>query len=219
MGKDKLKVKDEDGAADAEPPNFYCRRNPTIPRQDQPRPYAFLQRILSEHRIRTDDVDQYGNVDDLGTSLNGAMSNIPISNDQFDSMAVQAGSGAIAAVQNGLNLREAANTLAETSGSPETNATNGEAATAAEPTSISAIANGNADSSDKVEVEEELPWFSQLLAYPQLRSAGIPLSQWQFKTKLFFVIIGSAAQHWLGSIVSSHIAKDFLSSYNGSVSS
>ncbi|SOV02846.1 related to SIW14 - protein involved in actin filament organization [Ustilago sp. UG-2017a] len=166
--KDKLKVEDEEGTSDADPPYFYCRRNPTIPRQDQPRPYAFLQRILSEHPIRTDHVDEYGGIDDLGTSLSATLNNINIS-DQSDSIAVQAGSGAIAAVQNGLNLRETANTLAETSVSPETHTVNGEA------TAESATTNDNHGSTEKVGVKEELPWFSQLSAYPQLRSAGIPL--------------------------------------------
>ncbi|KAJ1041759.1 hypothetical protein NDA14_004718 [Ustilago hordei] len=166
--KDKLKVEDEEQTSDADPPYFYCRRNPTIPRQDQPRPYAFLQRILSEHPIRTDHVDEYGGIDDLGTSLSAPLNNVNIS-DQSVSIAVQAGSGAIAAVQNGLNLREAANTLAETSLSPETHTLNGEA------TAESATTNANHASTEKAGVEEELPWFSQLSAYPQLRSAGIPL--------------------------------------------
>ncbi|SNX85747.1 related to SIW14 - protein involved in actin filament organization [Melanopsichium pennsylvanicum] len=164
MGKDKSKSMDVEPEIDIDPPNFYCRRNPTIPRQDPPRPYAFLQRILSEHRIRTDDVEPYSGVEDLATSLTG-LNNVSVNNPS-ESVALQAGAGAIAAVQNGLNLRETANTLADTSGSTEL----GE-----DHMSSSTASLGQAGASEKVEAEQELPWFSQLSAYPQLRSAGIPL--------------------------------------------
>ena len=155
-GKDKARNKDDE-LADTEPPNFYCRRNPTIPRQDQPRPYAFLQRILSEHRVRTDDgiVYQYDGAEDVHYNLNGT-------NRGAESVAVQAGSGVIAAVQNGLNLRETASTLAGTS--------------VTTPAKVAGQAiSDSTGSAEAAQVEQELPWFSQLSAYPQLRSAGIPL--------------------------------------------
>lgn len=167
MGKDKDKLKQSKGgdADEAEPPNFYCRRNPTIPRQDQPRPYAFLQRILDEHRIRNGDIQ-------LDSSLEQTTNSIPGHSqlyDEPDSIAVQAGAGAIAAVQNGLNLRETANTLAETSESSATdNASEHDSTNASSSDATGAQA-------EAAEEEEELPWFSQLSAYPQLRSAGIPL--------------------------------------------
>ncbi|KAI3485740.1 hypothetical protein L1887_50896 [Cichorium endivia] len=167
MGKDKDKLKQSKGgdADEAEPPNFYCRRNPTIPRQDQPRPYAFLQRILDEHRIRNGDIQ-------LDSSLEQTTNSFPGHSqlyDEPDSIAVQAGAGAIAAVQNGLNLRETANTLAETSESSATdNASEHDSTNASSSDATGAQA-------EAAEQEEELPWFSQLSAYPQLRSAGIPL--------------------------------------------
>ncbi|SPO47106.1 related to SIW14 - protein involved in actin filament organization [Moesziomyces antarcticus] len=167
MGKDKDKLKQSKGgdADEAEPPNFYCRRNPTIPRQDQPRPYAFLQRILNEHRIRNGDIE-------LDSSLEQTTNSFPGHSqlyDEPDSIAVQAGAGAIAAVQNGLNLRETANTLAETSeSSAAENGSEHDSATASSSDATGAQA-------EAAEEEEELPWFSQLSAYPQLRSAGIPL--------------------------------------------
>ncbi|CDS01139.1 hypothetical protein, partial [Sporisorium scitamineum] len=172
MGKDKDKDKNKDGgtAADADIPNFYCRRNPTIPRQDQPRPYAFLQRILSEHRVRTDDsVDQFDGVDDINNTLAGTGS--ANANGTAESFAIQAGSGAITAVQNGRNLCETASTLAETSGSSDANS----AAGPSDTNNSSSSPHTRSGSSEAAPVEEELPWFSQLSAYPQLRSAGIPL--------------------------------------------
>ncbi|CBQ68604.1 related to SIW14-protein involved in actin filament organization [Sporisorium reilianum SRZ2] len=170
MGKGQDKNKDGGTAEDADIPNFYCRRNPTIPRQDQPRPYAFLQRILSEHRVRTDeDADQYDGVDDITNTLAGTST--ATANGAAESFTVQAGSGAITAVQNGLNLRETASTLAEASGSSDANG----AAGSSDPISSTSSPPVRAGSSDTATVEEELPWFSQLSAYPQLRSAGIPL--------------------------------------------
>ncbi|EST04575.1 Protein-tyrosine phosphatase, SIW14-like protein [Kalmanozyma brasiliensis GHG001] len=170
MGKDKDKKKDKDGELEASEdiPNFYCRRNPTIPRQNQPRPYAFLQRILSEHRIRTeDDFEEGQSMEEVSKSL--AATSVSNHDGSLDSITVQAGDGAITAVQNGLNLRETASTLAEASGASDA----GQATS--DSVSSSSTFSSRSAASDKTDVEEELPWFSQLSAYPQLRSAGIPL--------------------------------------------
>lgn len=170
MGKDKDKKKDRNGELEASEdiPNFYCRRNPTIPRQNQPRPYAFLQRILSEHRIRTEDeLGKDSDVDKFSKSLAGTT--VSNTDGSLDSITVQAGDGAITAVQNGLNLRETASTLAEASGASDP----GQATS--DSVSSSSTFSSRSAPSDKTDVEEELPWFSQLSAYPQLRSAGIPL--------------------------------------------
>ncbi|SPO29457.1 related to SIW14 - protein involved in actin filament organization [Ustilago trichophora] len=208
MGKDKNKDKDGEGMADTDPPNFYCRRNPTIPRQDQPRPYAFLQRILSEHRIRTDDVDQYTGMDD---SLNGISKVNTI--DPTDSVTVQAGSGAIAAVQNGLNLRDTAQTLAETSGSSDINGHSSEGISDTASTSVTANAQPRS-ATEKHDAEEELPWFSQLSAYPQLRSAGIPLIPDDASSSSKVSALGGASSKKRHN--ASSLASASLSSLNGS---
>ncbi|SPO28417.1 related to SIW14 - protein involved in actin filament organization [Ustilago trichophora] len=208
MGKDKHKATDGEGTADADPPNFYCRRNPTIPRQDQPRPYAFLQRILSEHRIRTDDVDQYTGTDD---SLNG-ISKVNIT-DSSDSVTLQAGSGAIAAVQNGLSLRDAAQILAETAGSSDTSGLSSEGTSDTASTSNTASAQSGLVA-EKHDVEEELPWFSQLSAYPQLRSAGIPLVPDDGSSSSKVGALGAASSK--KRLNAASLASVSLSSLNGS---
>lgn len=203
MGKDKDKKKDDKAAGEEDIPNFYCRRNPTIPRQDQPRPYAFLQRILSEHRVRTDeDGDQYTGIEDVQAPLQrtGELS----IGDAAESVTVQAGSGAIAAVQNGLNLRETASTLAEASGSSD-------ASGAADQAMADAVTSV---SSEPATLEEELPWFSQLSAYPQLRSAGIPLVPDDASSSKVGAL--SAASTKKRPTTSASLASASLSSLNGS---
>lgn len=213
MGKGKNEIADDEIIADVDPPNFYCRRNPTIPRQDQPRPYAFLQRILSEHRVQTHHVDQYARIDDAGSSFNTI-------NDASDSLPIQAGSGAIAAVQNGLDLRETANTLAQTSGSTNhANANSGETGLTSATDSVTS--NDQATSVHSNEPQEELPWFSQLSAYPQLRSAGIPLVPDDAASSKVGALNSASnkKRHLTGSLASASIGSINGSSRPGSSSS
>ncbi|KAJ9474191.1 Inositol phosphatase SIW14 [Pseudozyma hubeiensis] len=207
MGKDQDKKKDSGVAVEEDIPNFYCRRNPTIPRQDQPRPYAFLQRILSEHRVRVDDEEEQYTAAENACSIPHSTGGIHTS-DSAESVTVQAGSGAIAAVQNGLNLRETASKLAETSAESEVSAssdTNG-SSNASQPRSAP---------SEAAQTEEELPWFSQLSAYPQLRSAGIPLVPDDASSSKVGALTASSTK-MKRPTTSASLASTSLSSFNGS---
>ncbi|KIS67934.1 uncharacterized protein UMAG_03985 [Mycosarcoma maydis] len=211
MGKDKVKKDANENTVEDDIPNFYCRRNPTIPRQDQPRPYAFLQRILSEHRVRTnDDGDQYEELDMLDGSLH--RTGDPNLSDAGESMAVQAGSGIITAVQNGLSLRGTAGTLAETSASSDASTSAAQATT--DPADLLGSSQSRIVSSGAAQVEEELPWFSQLSSYPQLRSAGIPLLPDDASSSKVGAL--SAVSNKKRPTTSASIVSASLSSLNGS---
>ncbi|EPQ31640.1 uncharacterized protein PFL1_00973 [Pseudozyma flocculosa PF-1] len=188
----KKKDAQADLAAHEAPANFYCRRMPTAPSVPQPKPLAFLERIIYEHQARNGYLGAEpltANTTTTSFGVNGGDATLTV------------GTGAVVAAQAGLDVKQGSETLAETvqQAPLQTSALVDQASSVADsPTrpgiaqapdtpvrasskaSISgsgaAVSLPNSPSNKQGEPdEEEAPWFSQLAAFPQLRSAGIPL--------------------------------------------